>query len=81
MYTGYFSLTDLLLAALNALVTPLGLLLLGVMLFVLLQPARRSTPTVVYVPMETEREESRGNGCLALLAFALLLMLALALFG
>ncbi|MCS6882411.1 MAG: hypothetical protein RMK84_14340 [Oscillochloridaceae bacterium] len=81
MYTAYFSLTDLLLAALNALVTPLGLLLLGVMLFVLLQPARRPTPTVVYVPMETEREESRGSGCLALLALALLLMLALALFG
>lgn len=80
MYTDYFSLTDLLLAALNALVTPLGLLLLGVMLLVLLRPTRPA-PTVVYVPVETEREENRGGGCLPLLALALVLILALALFG
>lgn len=80
MYTDYFSLTDLLVAALNALVTPLGLLLLGVMLLVLLRPTRPA-PTVVYVPVETEREEHRGGGCLPLLALALVLILALALFG
>ncbi|MGQ9927823.1 MAG: hypothetical protein ACUVS4_13255 [Chloroflexaceae bacterium] len=80
MYTVYFSLTDLLLDALNALLTPLGLLLLGVMLLVLLRPARPA-PTVVYVPVETGREENRGNGCLPLLALALVLILTLALIG
>jgi len=81
VYPSNVSLSDLLLAALDAVLTPLGLLLLGALLFLLLRPARRSAPTVVYVPIETEREEARGSGCLPLLVFALLLMLALALLG